>query len=133
MHPEVKKLVAASRALRQTECVKRVMDKPAHSRHEDAIGQPKVSNVQVENLPEPTDWSWTAITYQKRLENIAWFVAFAAYCASVYWLGSLLEYFRVDSVWTETIGMVVWLPLGFVAYSLKNWLEDWLVRVEAKR
>lgn len=85
------------------------------------------------NLRESTDWSWTAITYQKRLENIALFVAFAAYCISVYWLGSLLEYFRVDSVWTETIGSIAWLPLGFVAYMLKNFVEDWLVRVEAKR
>lgn len=95
---------------------------------------PKEMDVQSKvHLREPTDWPWTAITYQKRLENIAWFVAFSAYCASVYWLGSLLEYFRVDSVWTETIGMVVWLPLGFVAYCFKNWLEDWLVRVDAKR
>lgn len=84
-------------------------------------------------LPELTDWRWAAITYKKRLENSAIYAAFAAYCAMVYLLGSLLEQLRVDSVWTETIGSIAWLPLGFVAYMLRNWLEDWLVRVDAKK
>jgi hypothetical protein len=74
---------------------------------------------------EQIDWRAVAAEYRKRIHSICTFAAFGCYFAMALGLAKLLEIFRLSTVWVENIALIAWLPLGVVAYWIKNRLEDW--------
>lgn len=84
-------------------------------------------NPETKGRAQP-DWKAVAMVYRKRLNTICVLAAFASYVAMAYVTSLILEWLHLDSAWVETIAMIVWLPLGAVAYYIKNRLEDWAER-----
>lgn len=76
-------------------------------------------------MDEPIDWRAAAAEYRRRLHAICTMTALALYAALGFACGKAVEWMHIDSVWTETIAMVAWLPMGIVAWYFKARLERW--------
>jgi hypothetical protein len=74
------------------------------------------------------NWRAVAAEYKRRLHAICSVTAMTFYAASGFGIAKLIEQLHLDSVTVENIAAFVWLPLGALAFYLKNRLEDWADR-----